>query len=96
MLKAEFTDSVNTQIHPFYKEMVMNNTYDFAPVTPTRLYYAKDDELAPYSVSENTYNHMISLGADDVQLVNLGPNISHVGSIFSGTLLAKKWFDTLK
>ncbi len=95
-LQAEFITSVNSQTHPIYKEMTENNTYNFAPITPTRLYHAQSDELAPYSVSEIAYNQMISLGADDVQLINLGTGLDHVGSIFPGTLLAKKWFDTLK
>lgn len=96
LLQAEFIASVDSQVHPLYNEMVMNNTYNFAPITPTRLYHAQSDELAPYSVSEIAYNKMISLGADDVQLINLGTGIGHVESIFPGTLLAKKWFDTLK
>ena len=96
LLQAEFIASVDSQVHPIYAEMVENNTYNFAPITPTRLYHAQSDELAPYAVSEIAYNQMISLGADDVQLINLGTGIGHVDSIFPGTLLAKKWFDTLK
>lgn len=96
LLQGEFIASVDSQVHPFYNEMVMNSPYNFAPITPTRLYHAQDDKTAPYTVSEIAYNKMISLGADDVELINLGPNIDHASSIFPGTLLAKIWFDTLK
>jgi len=96
LLQGEFIASVDSQVHPFYNEMVLNSPYKFAPTTPTRLYHAQDDETAPYKTSEIVYNTMISLGADDLELIDLGPNINHKSSIFLGTLLAKQWFDTLK
>jgi len=96
LLQGEFIAAVDAQEHPFYDEMVLNNPYNFAPTTPTRFYHAQSDEIAPYSGAEIAYNKMISLGADDVELIDLGSNLTHKKSIFPGTLLAKKWFDTLK
>jgi len=96
LLRGEFIAAVDAQIHPFYDEMILNIPYNFAPTTPTRLYHAKSDEIAPYSGAEIAYNKMISLGADDVELIDLGSNLTHEQSIFPGTLLAMRWFDTLK
>ncbi len=96
LLQEEFLVSVNSGTHRIYEEMELNRTCNFGPITPTRLYHARDDEQAPYAVSEIAYNEMISLGAADLQLIDMGPGISHVDSIFIGTFLAKQWFDTLK
>ena len=96
LLQAKFISSVNSKEHPIYKEMVENNTYEFVPVTPTMLMHAEEDELLPYSASQEVYDYMISQGAQNVELVNLGPGIGHEDSFMPGTLLAKKWFDTLK
>ncbi len=96
LLQAEFLASVNSGGHPISEEMELNNTYNFGLITPTRLFHARDDEQAPYAVSEIAYKEMSFLGASDLQLIDLGSDIDHVSSIFSGTFLAKEWFDTLK
>jgi len=89
-----FLQKVDGGAHPFYLGMEENNTYDFVPVTPTKLFHAISDELVPYSMSELTFNYMIANGAKDLELVNTGTNVGHVGSFFPSTLRAKRWFDT--
>ena len=93
-LQANFLNRVNNKTHPFYNDMVANNTYDFAPKTPTRLYHAINDELLPHSLSVFTCEHMKSLGAKDVEVVTLGSQWGHESSFIPSTLLAKRWFDT--
>ncbi len=96
LLQADFISSVNSGEHTIFEDMELNRTCGFAPVTPTLLVHARDDELAPYSVSELAYNEMVSLGAEDIELIDLGPDIDHVSSIFTGTYIIKQWFDSMK
>jgi hypothetical protein len=95
-VQPAFITAVDAKNHPFYDEMILNDPYNFAPITPTRLYHAKSDAIAPYSGAEIAYDKMSSLGAYDLELIDLGSNLAHDQSIFPGTLLALRWFDTLK
>ncbi|MBF0496935.1 MAG: hypothetical protein HQK58_10250 [Deltaproteobacteria bacterium] len=94
LLQEAFLGRVNAKTHPFYDEMEENSVYDFAPKTPTRLHHAINDELLPYSMSIFTRDHMISLGAKNVEVVIVGPQWSHVSSFLPCMLSAKRYFDT--
>jgi hypothetical protein len=94
LLQEPFLAQVADRTHPFYAAMEENNVYDFVPSTPTRFYHAISDELAPYWMSVFTYDHMIGLGATNVDLVALDLPWSHVETFFPATFYAKGWFDT--
>jgi hypothetical protein len=94
LLQPEFIAAVNAHTHPLWQELSDNKTYNFVPVTPTRLYHGIDDELCPYTLSVSTYQYFIEHGATDVELVNVGSGYSHVGSLFPSLLSAKEWFDS--
>jgi alpha-beta hydrolase superfamily lysophospholipase len=93
IMHKSFLEEVTSREHPMYSAMEQNNTYDFLPLTPTRLYHAESDELVPYSMSEMVCSHMKSLGAEDVEVVNSEAS-SHLKSFFPSMLMAKRWFDT--
>ncbi len=94
LLQEKFIEEVNANTHPFYKAMIANSTYDFAPTTPTRLYHGVNDELVPMSCSEFTIAHMKSLGAQHVELIPLNSEWDHISSVIPSMLSAKMWFDS--
>ena len=94
VMRGSFLEAVASGEHPLDEEMEGNSTFNFLPVTPTRLYHARDDELAPFSMSETVCAHMKQLGATDVEVVNVGGGVGYEESFFPSTLRAKQWFDT--
>ena len=94
LLQPNFINEVNAKTHPFYDAMEDNIIDNFAPITPTRLYHGKDDELVPYSYSIASCNKMKALGAVDIEVVDVGSGYSHVGSFVPSIIRAKFWFDT--
>jgi len=94
LLQPDFINAVNARTHPFYDSMEDNIIDNFAPITPTRLYHGKDDELVPYSYSVDSCNKMKALGAVDIEVVDVGSGYSHVGSFVPSIVRAKFWFDT--
>ena len=93
-MRGNFLAAVASGKHPLDQAMEGNNTYNFLPVTPTRLYHGLDDNLVPYSMSEMTCARMRLLGARDVEVVNVGAGFGHEASIIPSFLMAKKWFDS--
>ena len=92
LLRPDFLDRFNRGEHPAYQAWVENNTNDWRPLAPVRLYHARGDEAVPYAMAAQTCAHMRSLGAD-VALVNVG-DYEHVPAFFEALPLIKKWFDS--
>lgn len=69
-----------------------NDTYDWRPTAPMRLYYGSADTDVPPQNSLTAAARMQSLGAD-VQAVDLGP-LDHGGAVVPAILAARAWFDT--
>jgi hypothetical protein len=94
MMQPTFLAAVASGKHPIDEALEGNNTYNFPPMKPTRLYHAQDDELVPFTMSEMACSHMKLLGGNDVSVVNLGPGIGHEDSFVPATLKAFRWFNT--
>jgi hypothetical protein len=92
MLRPDFIDQFNRGEHPAYQAWVANNTNDWRPRAPMRLYHARGDEAVPYAMAAETQARMRSLGAE-VGLVDVG-NFEHVPAFFEALPLIKKWFDS--
>ncbi len=69
-----------------------NDTYDWRPTAPMRLYYATADTDVPPQNALTAAARMQSLGAD-VHAVSLGP-LDHTGAVVPAILAARAWFDT--
>jgi len=94
LLQPNFINGINAKTHPFYVAMEDNIIDNFAPISPTRLYHGKDDELLPYSFSLDSCIKMKDLGAVDIEVVDVGSGYSHVESFVPSVIRAKFWFDT--
>lgn len=67
----------NDLSHPLNAALRDNDTYNFAPEAPTRLYYCGADEQVPARNSIVADSVMNALGAADTEAINLNPNFNH-------------------
>ncbi len=80
--KRMFQDSILTAIvtqpdHVINVALEDNDTYNWAPTAPTRLYYCGADEQVPFQNSLVAEAIMQGLGAADLQALNLNNNYTH-------------------
>lgn len=78
MLHDSIVDAItNDPDHPLNQSLRENDTYNFAPSSPTRLYYCGGDTQVPPVNSILADSVMNALGADDVEAINLNPDFDH-------------------
>lgn len=80
--KRMFKDSIialleNQPDDPFNVALAENDTYNWAPGAPTRLYYCSGDNQVPYENSVIAGITMQSLGAADVEAIDYGAALGH-------------------
>jgi hypothetical protein len=97
--KRMFQDSIidaitNQPDHPINVALRDNDTYDWAPAAPTRLYYCGADEQVPFQNSLIAEAKMQANGATDVQAINLNPNFSHTQCVFPAILSSIDFFQS--
>ena len=68
--------------HPINIALTQNDTYDWAPVAPTRLYYCGNDDQVPIENTLVAESTMLANGAADVQAVNINPSFNHTQCVF--------------
>lgn len=93
LLTTDFLNRVNSGRHPFYEAMVKNQTADFAPSSPTALIHSPGDTLFPYDLARSAYDKMIKLGADDLNLIQLGKSLEHRQACLVAIYRARLYFD---
>ena len=80
--KYIFQDSLRQNIvdfpgHPVNVALAENDVYDWAPQSPTRLFYCTADEQVLYTNSLLADSVMNANGAPDVQSADIDPSLSH-------------------
>jgi hypothetical protein len=80
--KRMFQDSIINVIiadpdHPINVALDENDTHHWGPEAPTRLYYCDGDEQVPFENSLVAEAEMLSLGAADLQAINVGSGLTH-------------------
>lgn len=75
------TNVKNNPNHPINVALRDNNTYDWVPNAPTRLYYCVGDDQVPFRNSIVADSVMNANGALDVAAANLGDNLDHGGCV---------------
>jgi len=73
---------VTDPTHPINVALDKNDTYDWAPTAPTRLYYCGNDDQVPIENTLVAETAMIANGATDVQAVNINPSFNHTQCVF--------------
>lgn len=75
-------DSVVTNMqtnmnHPIWHNLQDNDTHDWVPGFPLRMYYCEADDQVPYVNSTTTEEAMLAAGATDVQAIDVLPSGDH-------------------
>lgn len=97
VVKRMFHDSIISELennldHPLNLALQANDTYNFAPESPTRLYYCGgDQQVAPRNsiIADSVMN---ALGATDTEALNLNPNFDHGPCVFPAVLSSIDFF----
>jgi hypothetical protein len=78
MLQDSIVEAIANDLnHPLNEALAANDTYNFAPTAPTRLYYCGGDTQVPPRNSIIADSVMNELGANDLQAINLNANFDH-------------------
>lgn len=98
--KFMLTDSIQLLIetrqpadHPLLEIFHEQNTYEWVPLVPTRLYYCEPDEQTPFENSIFAEAQMNDLGAEDVQAIHTDSTLEHVDCAFYSIPLALDFFE---
>jgi hypothetical protein len=70
-----FADNPN---HPLRQALLRNDTYNWAPQSPMRLYFCEGDDQVPFMNSIAAADSMTRLGAMDVSAVSISKELDHV------------------
>lgn len=79
---------------PFLAAAQDNDTYDWVPEAPVKLYYCTEDEQVYYANAEFAHAHMTGAGAQEVSLVDLGA-FDHGDCAGQAIFGATLWFSQL-
>ena len=78
---------------PLREALRRNDTFDWTPTAPMRLYFSERDQQVPPFNAPFTASHMTARGAADVQAVDLGP-LTHGTAQWPAFIAARIWFDS--
>ncbi|HKK73447.1 MAG TPA: T9SS type A sorting domain-containing protein [Saprospiraceae bacterium] len=98
VVKNMFQDSIIAAIqadpdHPFNQALRDNDTYDWAPVAPTRMFYCMSDDQVSFTNSIIADSVMNANGAVDVESRDVAPSQDHGGCILPAGLATINFFN---
>jgi hypothetical protein len=83
---------------PIARAMRANETYDWLPRTPLRMYYGSADVVVGPRNTLITLERMRELGAPDIDAIELvglsGEPLTHATAQWPAYIAARRWFDT--
>jgi len=94
LLRPEFIAAVQTDPdHPFRVAAWLNDTYDWRPEAPLRMYHSAGDAVVPVGNAEVALAWMTGLGAP-VELVVVSQTLGHGEAAIPCLIQSRQWFDT--
>lgn len=78
--------------HPLNVALRDNDTFDWAPAAPTRLFYCMSDDQVAFTNSLSADSVMNANGAADVQSRDVAPSADHTGCILPAGLATINFF----
>ena len=81
--------------HPINVALRKNNVYDWVPLNPIKMLYCGNDSMVSPVNATVTLDTMISLGATEVEALNVFANGDHNSCFIPATTHALAWFDSL-
>mgnify|MGYP001187204653 FL=1 len=71
-VQMEAMDTLLAESSPFLAAANDNDVYDWIPDAPVRMYYCTEDEEVFYQNAIGAEEHMLNLGAENVEAIDLG------------------------
>jgi hypothetical protein len=82
MLQDSIVEAItNNPLHPINLALKDNDVYDWAPVTPTRIFYCMGDDQVPFENSVLARDTMIANGAVDLAATDVNTTADHGGCV---------------
>lgn len=96
LFQANFLKESSLVSTQFFKQLQLNNSYNWRYKTKTRFYYGKTDEVVtPYMV-QLPVEYQKTLGAEVPTAVYAGDKANHRGTFVYGIKDQQEWFASLK
>lgn len=86
------SDVMENPDHPLNVILRDNDTYDWAPQSPTRIFYCQADDQVPFENSLFADSVMQENGSVDLETVDVGPGLNHSGCVQPATLATLNFF----
>ncbi|GAB5551547.1 MAG: hypothetical protein Sapg2KO_11380 [Saprospiraceae bacterium] len=98
VVRFMFQDSIISAItnqpdHPFNLALEDNDTYDWAPTAPTRLYYCMADDQVAFTNSVLADSVMNANGAADLMAIDVLSTANHGGCVIPASLSTLAFFN---
>jgi hypothetical protein len=74
----------------------LNDTYNWTPLNPVRMFYCEADMDVNYQNAFVAYDHFIANGCTLISKMSSGMNLDHSGCVFPSLLNSKFFFDSLR
>ncbi len=84
----------NDSLNFFKVTLRENNTYNWVPTSPVRMYFCKGDHSVPYQNAVVAYQHFIQNGATLVDTVNISSTLDHYPCAQFAILGGVNWLNT--
>ncbi len=101
-LITDYKSNINTG-KEFKDELVKNSTYNWTPKTKVNLIHCIDDEIIPFSISQDTYDLMVANGAQNMTLSPIPSSLLpgdeafiHADCATTAYGAAVQWFDGIR
>lgn len=95
MQQVHIDSFANDSMHFFRVRLRENDTYNWAPTSPVRMYYCTGDRSVTYLNAIRAYEHFAQNGAEAmIDTINVG-GLDHVPCAQFAILTAVNWFDSL-
>lgn len=97
LLVPEFLGRISLDTNAlFWQALKDNDTYDWVPKAPVRLYYGGADLDVPPQNAITAQGIMRARGATTVSAVNVGATLTHGTAVLPATISAKRFLDSLR
>jgi len=97
ILNPTFANALQTDEQNRLNEILrMNDSYDWSPKAPTRLFFCRADDLVPFQNSLVAGSAMKRNWAPDVKLMDVGPSLNHSDCAGPALLEALDFFNVFK
>ncbi len=95
LLQVEFLEAVQSDsLHPMNVALRDNDTYQWIPEFPMRIFYCSGDDQVPYRNSVVADSFMNASGAEDVMSMDLGEDLDHGDCSLPAFLATLNFFNT--